>query len=376
MIKAVGLLLVWYLIAFALAKAPGHTEPAGGFELVGLLHDDRALNRPHDVELQGDIAYVPGKGGTLAIIDVGDPTAPRLLSALVDAQGLEDAETVLPMGDTLLLGTCDLVSIDVSDPSRPVVLKKISDRPRIDRINGMAMRGKYVFAANKSGYVDVFDVSDPRDPKLFDVLDTQERGGLISPHDIAAFGDRIIVPESSDDGPAKVRVYRVAEPGSDVPLPVAEWELEGAVEGRNRQNFGGANRIVLSGSHAYVGCFRLDLVAVLDISDPTRLVQVAFVPVGDRGATGMTISGDALFVAGGECVDAFDVSNPSRPTLLARYRGGDLFPTTLKFLDGRARRDNGHDLVYRDGYLYVTAQNDSNLGILKVTDPEVLRLAE
>ncbi|MFQ5810624.1 MAG: hypothetical protein ACE5JM_13490 [Armatimonadota bacterium] len=125
-----------------------------------------------------------------------------------------------------------------------------------------------------------------------------------------------------------------------------------------------------------MGCFRTDLVAVLDIGDPKKLERVAFVPVGDRGANGMTIAGRVLFVAGGECVDAFDISDPSRPTLLAQYRGGDLFPTTVKLLDGAARRDNAHDLVYRDGHLYVTAQNDNNLGILKVTDPELRRLTE
>ncbi|MFQ5810625.1 MAG: LVIVD repeat-containing protein [Armatimonadota bacterium] len=247
MLKAMALPVIWCAIAFVLAQG---ARPPGGLTLVGLLHDDRALNRPHDVELQGDIAYVPGKGGTLALIDVSDPASPRLVSSLVDAEGLDDAETVLPMGDILLLGTRDFLSIDVSDPSRPAILKQISDRPRIDRINGMALRGDYVFAANKSGYVDVFDVSDPADPRLFDVLDTRERGGLISPHDIAAFGDRIIVVEASGDGPAKVRIYRVADPGSDTPLPPAEWELEGAVEGKNRQNFGGANRVALSGHYA------------------------------------------------------------------------------------------------------------------------------
>jgi hypothetical protein len=124
-----------------------------------------------------------------------------------------------------------------------------------------------------------------------------------------------------------------------------------------------------------VGCYRTDLVGVLDISNPLKLAPVAFVTVGDRDATGMTVSGRALFVAGGECVEAFDISDPTRPTLLAQYRGGDLFPTTVKLLDGEARRDNAHDLVYRDGHLYVTAQNDNSLGILKVTDPPVVRLA-
>ena len=179
--------------------------------LVGLLHDDRALSRPHDVELQGDIAYVPGKGGSLAIIDVSDPAQPRLLSSMVDPVGLEDAETILPMGDILLLGTRDFLAIDVSDPRRPVIKKRISDRPRIDRINGIALRGSFAFTANKSGYVTVFDVSDPAEPKLHDVLDAKTHGALQSPHDIAVTGYRIVVVNASHTGPTHVQMYRVAD---------------------------------------------------------------------------------------------------------------------------------------------------------------------
>ena len=60
---------------------------------------------------------------------------------------------MLPMGNVLLLGARDFLAIDVSDPARPKVTKTISDRPRIDRINGMASWGKYVFTANKTGFV-------------------------------------------------------------------------------------------------------------------------------------------------------------------------------------------------------------------------------
>jgi hypothetical protein len=66
--------------------------------------------------------------GSLAIIDVNDPTAPRLVSSMVDPVLLEDAETVLPMGDVLLLGTRDFFAVNIRDPARPKILKKISDR--------------------------------------------------------------------------------------------------------------------------------------------------------------------------------------------------------------------------------------------------------
>ena len=133
--------------------------------------------------------------------------------------------------------------------------------------------------------------------------------------------------------------------------------------------------MTVSGRHAYVGAFVCDRIGVVDIGDPNALVQVANMPVCDIDATGMAISGKVLFVAGGECVEAIDISNPESPVSIAQYRGGKLFPTRKVMFQGQPRYDNAHDLVYRDGYLYVTAQNDNNFGILKVNDDKVLRLA-
>ena len=359
--------------------------PTAPFSLVGLLRHDEALNRAHDVELQGAIAYVPGKGGSLAIIDVSDLTKPRLLSSLVGIEGLEDAETVLPMGDVLLLGTRDFLALDVSDPAAPKIVKRISDRPRIDRINGMALRGDHVFTANKSGYVTVFDVSHPSDPVLTSVLDAKEHGNLRSPHDIAVFGDHILVVSAGNSNDlwsqhTNLAVYRVADPGTHELLPAEKWTVEGVVEddGRLRDSLSGANRVAITHDHRYaaVGAFVHSRVGIIDVKNPRKLQQIANMPVGDIGAVGMTISGKALFVAGGECVEAIDITDPANPVSIAQYRGGRLFPTRRLILNGIPKYDNAHDLVYRDGYLYVTAQNDNQFGILKINDRRVLELSK
>jgi hypothetical protein len=52
----------------------------------------------------------------------------------------------------------------------------------------------------------------------------------------------------------------------------------------------------------------------------------------------MTVSGRLLFVAGGECVEAIDVSDPAHPVSVAQYRGGALFPTrAVNSGEGRCR---------------------------------------
>ena len=124
-----------------------------------------------------------------------------------------------------------------------------------------------------------------------------------------------------------------------------------------------------------LGAFVFDRVAIFERPQPGVLKEISGLPACDMDATGMSISGSILFVAGGECAEAIDVSDPARPVSVAQYRGGNLFPTRAINLNGKTRYDNGHDLVYRDGFLYVTAQNDDRLGIIEILDPQIKRKA-
>ena len=204
------------LITFWLhAGSPESIRPAGSMRLAGFVHDPKALARAHDVELQGNIAFVPGKGGNVALIDIADPSRPQIISCLCDPAVFEDAEAVLPQGDVLFVGARDFFAVDIRDPKHPKVLKKITDRPRVDKINDMTPWRNFLFTANKSGYVAVIDVANPRDPVLRDVLDTRENGGLGSPHGIAALRDHLIVVNTGRTERVHVRTspVRNAVPG-------------------------------------------------------------------------------------------------------------------------------------------------------------------
>lgn len=370
-----GIAIYLAFTAIVLAQSAESIRPIGTLELASVLHDERALNRAHDVELQGNFAFVAGKGGSLAIVNIADPRRPEIVSFLHDPDGLEDAQTVLPMGEVLLLGTRDLLAVDIRDKAHPKILKKISDRPRIDSINGFALRGKHVLAANKRGFIALFDVSNPANPIHAGSLNTKDSGGPQSPHDVAVNGDHAIVVDTAPNRKTNVYVYRVAGKTHET-LPVEQWILEGTVPNRRDQEMEGANRVATWKTYGAAGAFVPDRVGIFNLADPANPLPVSALPVCDIDATGMTISGQILFVAGGECVEAIDVSDPAVPVSLAQYRGGQLFPTRRIMLNGAPRYDNGHDLVYRDGYLYVTAQNDHRLGILKVLDRKILRLAQ
>ena len=84
----------------------------------------------------------------------------------------------------------------------------------------------------------------------------------------------------------------------------------------------------------------------------------------------MATAGNVVFVAGGRLIMAVDVSDPRRPRELA------VFPCREVFQDKATAKDDGHDLIYRDGYLYVSGQTTNSFGIVRVDDPEIRRLAD
>ena len=74
-----GIVFAIFVSLAGAIEAADEPQPQA-FTSVAVLHDDNALAGAHDVELQGNFAYVPGKGGSLAIIDIADPRKPRISS--------------------------------------------------------------------------------------------------------------------------------------------------------------------------------------------------------------------------------------------------------------------------------------------------------
>jgi len=368
------------LLLAAFAPSSKAAEPRA-FSTVAVLHDEIALNGAHDVELQGRFAFVAGKGGSLAIVDVADPARPRIVWSRRDEVQFADAETVLPAGDFLFVGTRDFVSVDIRDPLRTTVAQTISDRSQIDRINGFARRGDTVFAANKEGRINAFDVSDPLRPVLTAALDVAARDGIGKPHDVDLLGDHLIVVDPAGFGrrtvPGHVGIYKVFDDATGRLLPAEQWSLVGKVAD---ERLVGGNRIRSRGRFAFVAASispespdkssRQASLVVVEAGDPQHARVVARVPFPDvRGPNGMEVCGNVVFVSGGQTVMAVDVSDPHRPLLAAAERCIDVFR-------GEPGFDDGHDLKYRDGYLFVTGQTSHTFGVLRVNDDHIRRLAD
>jgi hypothetical protein len=366
-------------VTLAMACTGHATAAEPPFAVVAVLKDASAFAGAHDVELQGDYAYVTGKGGSLAIVHVADPAKPRVVWSRQDSKAFDDSETVLPLGPHLLVGSRDFVTLDVRDPAKPVVLKTIADRPRIEHINGMVRRGTILFAANKAGWVDAFDISKPEKPTLFGALDIRSRDKLQSPHDVDLLGDHVVITDPNAFGrrnqPGQIAVYRVADDAKSPVLPAERWTLLGKV---SDPRLAGANRVRVFRSFAVAaasispkaegGDTRKPLVVTVDLEKPESPVVAAAVPFPSaRGPNGLCVAGRVAFAAGGQTILAVDLSNPREPAALAAFRSDELFP---------AGQDDAHDLAYRDGYLFATGQNSHTFGVLKIVDPKIRELAD
>jgi hypothetical protein len=383
--------------ALSTGPALALSTSASALQVVAVLHDESALAGAHDIEIRDGLAYVAGKGftrrnlpkggvfpyeagkgGSLAIVDVKQPDAPKILWSANDPLSYEDAETVLPLdGNRLLVGTRDLFLFDVSNRAKPKQLAAIKDRPQVDIINGFARLGEAVFGANKEGRIFAVDVSAPDTIKLLGSRETRESGELGSPHDAAFCGDLLVIvsPEGfgSKGRPGRLGVYRVADAKSRKVLPPEQWSLVGRLE---HPRLAGANRVMTRGKFAYVGSSlsentnRTDdlrsNVSAIDLSDPAAPRLRGSVDFPDaRGPNGLAVAGRIVFAAGGQTVQAIDVANFNAPCELGRLTATHAFP-------GGA--DDAHDLVYANGHLFVTAQTSHSLVVVRVAD-EQLRAA-
>jgi hypothetical protein len=373
----------------------GQGQPAS-LTLAAVLRDEAALTGAHDIEVRDGLAYIAGKGftrrnlpangvfpyeagkgGSLAIVDVKQPSAPKVLWHADTPLAYEDAETVLPLGhNRLLVGTRDVFLFDTSNPAKPRQLAALKNRPRVDIINGFARPGDAVFAANKLGHIFAVDVSAPDTVRLLGSRETRERGELGSPHDAAFSGDLLLVvsPEGFGSGgkPGRLGVYRVTDEKTRKVLSPEQWSLVGRLE---HPRLAGANRVRTRGSFAYVGgslhsgADRADglrnNVSVIDLTDPAHPRLRGRVDFPDeRGPNGLEVAGHHVFAAGGRTVQAIDVSDPDAPRELARFISAEVFP---------GGQDDAHDLVYADGHLFVTAQTSHSLVVVRLSD-ELRRL--
>jgi hypothetical protein len=162
---------------------------------VGLL---KMANNAQSLAARDGIVYYPdfletkqdatGDPSALHLVDISNPANPVQISQVETTGGCPHATSVVLKGNYAILGEqkLGLCVIDVSDPTQPRLVANWRDAPMI---LDMALVGDRLFAAGYSSVVAI-DVSDPLSPVLEDMTFTP---GLA--YGIDAAGDRIFVAD-------------------------------------------------------------------------------------------------------------------------------------------------------------------------------------
>jgi hypothetical protein len=226
-----------------------------------------------DVEVTGPVvmadrlAYVRSES-FLRVIDFSRPVAPREIGA-VDLAPSSASFFALALGADVVyagLWSGGLVVIDVNEPRRPHVLKRVELPAQTVHV---VVGAQHAYAVGYAGLA-VLDISDPRSPRQVAGLDVRGSSGTL-------FEDHLVVLDGDS-----TYVIDVSEPTQ--PIQVAELD-----------NRGHASRILLDLPWAYV--LQWETVRVLDFIDPRQPRYEGEVNV-EYGTTSIGLGRHGLLAAG------------------------------------------------------------------------------
>jgi len=149
---------------------------------------------PFSVLLRGDHALLGtifGHHNRLAVVDIQDPTAPRLINQLLDpVMGHTSGEVV---GDLFFAVNWDVnafLVIDLADTANPKLVAKLVDK-RLGKPNRCVVSGDRAYLPMVEGHgVAVVDISDPMQPRF---LTAYPDPRLKKTYGAAILGDLLVV---------------------------------------------------------------------------------------------------------------------------------------------------------------------------------------
>lgn len=161
-----------------------------------------AIASSNKVKVAGSIAYVVG--WALTTVDVSNPSAPVVLGSVALP---DEAYDIAVAGSMVYVADDDegLQIVDASDPSAPTIVGAYPTGPERWGM-GVDLAGSYAFLAANTDGVLVLDVSDPADPVLVTSIELTE---LTRARDVVVQGQTAYV--GFGDG---LWIYDIADPAS------------------------------------------------------------------------------------------------------------------------------------------------------------------
>ena len=162
----------------------------------------------------GDRLYVASTQGFVAIYDVSDPLAPAWVGSV---EGLGRPWDVHVVGEVAYVadGALGLVALDLSNPDAPTLASAVESGGLPVRLDDDG--GDTLFMVSGAGGLEIFDLADPLAPSLLTAVDV---GG--SAQDVAY--DDGLVGVTTQEAVVLLDVGRAGSPASPVPFSYQETE--------------------------------------------------------------------------------------------------------------------------------------------------------
>ncbi len=250
-------------------------------KIIGSVNDTTNLDGAWRVFVVGDYAYVTcWSSDRLTVVDVSSPQAPTVVASIT-APELAGARGLYVSGNYAYVAAYSadrLVVIDISSPTAPRLLGSVYDGTRLDGAMGVFVKDGYAYVCAMEGdYLTILDVSDPTSPTIVGgITDTQ----LDRPVDVYVSGSYAYVPVDSEVNEG-FTIVDVSDPSNP--------SIVGHIT--DPLSFNDPRRVQVRGSYAFVGGG--GGTAIVDVSDPANPVVVA------RGYQGSVADVFDLFLVGG-----------------------------------------------------------------------------
>jgi len=328
-------------------RDPSDPWDVGGFDDGGQFNDI-AISGHYAFVTRSAYAEVPGASpaGGLRVLDISDPAQPRLVAAYETAN---DAWGLAISGDRayMLESRWDsehgraggaLHVLDISDPTNPRLLGTCDVVGEVRRV---AVSSSHAYLTGDG--LLIVDVSDPAGPKPAGEYLGATQGA--SPIAVTIAGNYAFVGYNNSGPNSRRDALEILDIGN----PTQPTRVSSAVPGV-------VTDVKVSGDHAYVA--RQGALTILDIRDPANPTQVKSVPLDGRLSLqgnlllsksdntlvltdvsdptdpkpqgtyneaqlqiGITaVIGNHCFIAHGVWLRILDVSDPTRPRSVGRYR--------------------------------------------------------
>ncbi len=269
----------------------------------------------------GDYLYASNTTG-FYVIDVSDPVQPTVVGQATGPVGQLAAE-----GErAYVLTTSEMWSVDVSDPTSPSFVQSFHPSAFRDRIQA---KDGYLYAANRSEGLEVFDLSSPDLPELETTIPVDNAHSLVLGDDHLLCNGRLF--DLSTPG-APIPLGAVGGIGGDIengyvyvaaggeglqvfaigagtnPEPVASWD-------------DGSQAMDLIPLGDYLVYQTFTSIDVLDVSDP---LNPSFITSMQISSKDMVHQDGYLYVAGADGFTVVDVSNPASPSVVGSLTGWNI----------------------------------------------------